>query len=470
MAATWWLAWHFQDRFISDWDGFDYAAYTVQGLPSALGLGRALFLGYNHLIWKVAREYHGTTPDQAYLIIRYGVIALSGPAIVAIYALGKELSHDRLAAFLGAAIMALSPPFIIYSGRGMSEIPGFLMLGWSLWWMVRSLSTGNAIGYLTAALLAGLSANVREFAVFYLPFIGLIVFYYGRSWKLGALGRAVTILGAFSGILFWTLYDPINYWPAAINWYKLSAHEREIHPVTIRNLWFILEFSFRCSPAALVLTPLAMAWGAMKMARRPLLFFGAVGLLANLSMLFNHDLPVNPRYLLTGHLGLAVICGWCLAEVIRTFRWRSLPLMLGLLVLTRAGYNIAAHKLYDDEWTALKAKAYIGKIDHLPWNSGFIVGSRAPLINYLAAIEAHPQWKAIPPGANWPDEKIDDAVDDLLYAGRIVYIDFDPEIWQIGARTTNRHAAGLETIRRTYELEFIQDNFYRIMKRVESKK
>ncbi len=465
LATTWWLAWYFQDRFISDWDGFDYTAYTIQGLPSALGLGRALFLGYNHLLWKAARGYLGTEPDQAYLVIRYAVILMSGPAIVAVYALGKELTGSRPAAFLGALLMAASPPFIIYSGRAMSEIPGFLVLGWALWWMVRSLRRGSSTGYLAAALLAGLSANIREFAVFYLPFIALVVFLYGRNWKLGAAGIALAILGAISGIIFWTLYDPIKYWPAAINWYQLSAHEREIHPVTIRNLRFFIEFSLRCSPAVTILTPLALAWGAMTRRHRPVLLFGTVGLIADLSLIANHDLPVNPRYLLTGLPGLAVICGWCLAEVVRVFRLRSLPILLGLLILTKAGYNYSARKLYDDEWTARRAKAYISKIDHLPWNSGFIVGARAPLIHYLTGIEAHPHWSAIPPGAAWPGRKIDQAIDDMLYAGRLVYVDFDPQLWQAGVRTNNSHTADLEAIRRTFETEHMHDDFYRILRR-----
>ncbi|MGH9856192.1 MAG: hypothetical protein ACREBD_40685, partial [Blastocatellia bacterium] len=58
-CVSWWLAWRFQDQFISDWDGFDYTVYTVQHRPSALGLSRALFLGYNSALWEMAHHWFG---------------------------------------------------------------------------------------------------------------------------------------------------------------------------------------------------------------------------------------------------------------------------------------------------------------------------------------------------------------------------------------------------------------------------
>ncbi|MGH9938057.1 MAG: hypothetical protein ACREAM_17565, partial [Blastocatellia bacterium] len=116
-CVSWWLAWRFQDQFISDWDGFDYTVYTVQHRPSALGLSRALFLGYNSALWEMARHWFDLPPEKAYLVIRYGVIAQAGPTIIGVYALCKELTASRLAAFFGALIVSSSPYYIIYSGR-----------------------------------------------------------------------------------------------------------------------------------------------------------------------------------------------------------------------------------------------------------------------------------------------------------------------------------------------------------------
>ena len=122
-CLAWGLAWKFQDEFIADWDGFDYSVYTVRHLPSALGLSRGLFLGYNYLLWEAAHRWFGIEHEHVYLVIRYGVMAQAGPAIVAFYAFGKELTADRLAAALGALLVG--PPQIVNVGPRwvIAELP-----------------------------------------------------------------------------------------------------------------------------------------------------------------------------------------------------------------------------------------------------------------------------------------------------------------------------------------------------------
>lgn len=463
-CASWWLAWHLQDQFISDWDGFDYTTYTVRHLPTALGLGRALFLGYNYLLWEAAHRWFDVPPEQAYLVIRYGVIAQTGLAIIGVYALCKELTARRLAAWFGALIVAASPYFIIYSGRAMSEIPAFLLLSWALWWMSRSLRRGQTGRFLIAACLVGLSANLREFALFYLPFIPLATWVYGRRWRLSLSAFALAVVSAFAGMIFWASYDYL-YLPTIMKWWGLSAQERDLNPVTPQNFRFLAVYAFHCSAVVMVLTPLALAWLWARREQRLLFLFGLCGLLANLVLLANHDLSVNPRYLLTGLLGLAAACGWCLAEMFSLQRRRGAVLLIGLAALTLPTYFRTAKELYDHQWAARGAREYVEKIKHLPWNSGFIVGSRTPLIGLLSGVRAKPHWLVIAPGSGWPDDKLDKALDDFFYAGRMVYVDFDPELWQTGAREKSREAAGLEMIKRRYELEHIRDQFYRIVRR-----
>ncbi len=467
-CLAWGLAWKFQDEFIADWDGFDYSVYTVRHLPSALGLSRGLFLGYNYLLWEAAHRWFGIEHEHVYLVIRYGVMAQAGPAIVAFYAFGKELTADRLAAALGALLLAASPFFIIYSGRSMSEIPAFLLLGWALWWMVRSLRRGSLGGFLLAAALIGASANIREFAVFYLPFIPIAARVHGVRWRIGLPAMGLAALCAVGGMLFWAWFDTDNYLFAVKNWYRLSAAERRVHPVTIRNLVFFLDFSFHCSAAVTALTPLAALWSfwaARDRGTRTLFWLGAFGLLADLVLIANHDLAVNPRYLLTGMTGLAPLCGWCLARLIRRLRLRALPLLLGLLALTQGSYHHAALQLYQQQWASRAARDYVGRVRDLPWNAGFIVGARSPLIHFYAGIGARPYWKAVSSGAGWPDGAIHEAIQALYYAGRIVYVDFDPELWQAGARERNRELDELETIRREYDLQPVRGTLYRVLRR-----
>jgi hypothetical protein len=463
-CVSWWLAWRFQDQFISDWDGFDYTVYMIQRRPSALGLSRAIFLGYNSVLWELAHRWFGLPPERAYLVIRYGAIALAGPAIIGVYALCKELTANRAAAFFGALIVLASPYYIIYSGRAMSEVPGMMTLSWSLWWMVRSLRVGNTGRFLIAACLLGLTANIREFAVFYLPFIPITARIYRGSWKAGYIALALAITGAFAGMIFWRFYDDL-YWAAVVNWYHLSAAERKIHPVTSSNLRFFARYAFDCSATCALLAPLALTWLWSRRERRALFAFGALGLLANLALLANHDLSVNPRYLLTGLIGLAGACGWLMAELIRCYRVWAIPLLLGLVILTKSSYNHMAKELYSQEWEARAARDYVKNISSFSWNSAFIVGSRTPLIHFLAGVGARPYWVTITPGASWPDDRLDVAIQDLFYAGRSVYVDFDPQLWQSGAREENREAPGLEMIKREYKLERIHDSFYRIVEK-----
>lgn len=468
MLVSWWLAWHFQDEFISDWDGFDYTSYTVEGLPSALGLGRSLFLGYNHLLWRLASRWLGTPPENAYLVLRYAVIAQAGPAIVAVYALYKELSGSQAAAFFGALIVASSPFYIIYSGRAMNEIPGLLMLASTLWLMLRALGSrrrGAAVLFLASAYLVGLSANVREFAIFYLPLIPLASWVIGRSWKKGLAGTLLAALGMASGIIFWTLYAPEKYWPAAIKWYAMSLQERRVHPVGPENFAFIADFMFNGSVAVTLVAPLALVWLLQRRELRLLLFFGLLGLLADLALVANHDLSVNARYVLTGLPGLAAACGWALAELVRMRGAWGWMLVAGLIVLTKGTYNEMARDLYNQHWAARESARYFDRIEDRPWNSAFIIGSRTPLINFYSASGARPHWKAIPTGAGWPDDRLGEEIDGLIAAGRLVYVDFDPEIWQAGRRKENRESAGLEMIKREYELEYLRDSIYRISRR-----
>ncbi len=463
--ASWWLAYALRDPFISDWDGFDYTVYAVQGLPSALGLGRALFCGYNHWLWKLAEHFWNWSAEQAYLLLRYGTIAQAGVATIGFYALYKELSVSRLAALIGTLLMAGSPYFLIYSGRGMSEIPAFVWLSWSLWWLARSARLGQQNQFVLAALLLGASANLREFALFYFPLIVLAGRWQRISWLrcLSALGLAG--VAALAGMIFWVLYDTDNYLRAVTNWYTLSTLERTVHPVTARNLWFIAKYAFDCSCVAALTGILGLAglWAGKK--HCVLLGLGLCGLGADLLLLLNHDLPVNPRYLLTGLPGLAAASGWLLAELIRTQWWRAVPLLLGLLVLTKGTYNRMAKELYDQQWGARAAQSYIQKIIDLPWHAAFIVGARTPLIQFYNGVGARPHWAAIAPGAPWPDEKLSARIDDFILAGRSVYVDFDPELWQKGMRTLSREGEGLARIRRDYEVELVREQLYRIVRR-----
>ncbi|MFN7949920.1 MAG: glycosyltransferase family 39 protein [Blastocatellia bacterium] len=468
-GVAWLLAWLARDPFMADWDSFDYAACVVQGTPSPLGLGRALFLACNRVLWLVAHYAFGWSPDQAYLLIKYGVIAQSGLAIVGLYALYRELTAESRAALLAALLVALSPLYVVYSGRGMSEIPGVLWWAWSLWWMMRSLRRNQTVQYLLAAVLFGLSANVREFAVFYLPLVALAGWIYGQRWKVWMTAFGLACVAAVAGPVYWALAWPEYYLPAVRTWYALSAQERLEHPVTLRNVWLLAGYAFICSPAAFLLTPVSIRNFRRAKIRahargRVWVLTSLFGLLSVLALVANHDLALNPRYLLTGLLGLAPLCGWWLAEWSRErTKWRNIALAMlaSLTVISLIGAAIFLHRV---QWPhTVAARDYAAMISTLPEQSVFLVGRRTPLVNYYQRIGAHPGWQTIPFGSGWPDARLGEVVDDYLKAGRPVFVDFDETIWSEGMREHSREAAGLELLRRNYQLEPVKATLFRVV-------
>jgi hypothetical protein len=469
LLASWAFAYGFQDSFVSDWDGFDYAAYAVRNVPSSMGLGRALFLGYNHLLWEMAHNWLDVPPERAYLVLRYGVIAQSGPAIVGIYALYKELTASRLAATCGALMVALSPFYVVYSGRGMTEIPAFLILGWSLWWVLRSLRLKHMGCYYAAAALFGLSANMREFVLFYWPVIPLAAYINKIHWRRWLPALAITVLAMLAGAIFWSLYRPDYYPPAVMTYLQMSALEGERNPVTTRNLWLWARYSLLCSAIATVIAPFALIQVRKRLRedRRllPLLLLGTFGLLADLALLANRDLPVNPRYFLTGLIGLAAISGWCLAQWIkRCSGWNTaIPAAIAICLMVR-NLSVAYPHLCNRE-SARAASEYLAKLEGLPAEAVFIVGARTPLVNFYNGVGARPLWKTIPAGAGWPDERLNEVIDGYLADGIPVYVDFEQSLWDPGPRSS-REAAGLERIMQDYQLSWVRSPLlYQISKK-----
>ncbi|MBA3321461.1 MAG: hypothetical protein H0T45_08465, partial [Pyrinomonadaceae bacterium] len=99
-AWRWWLpiaavalllALFFVDPFAGDWDALDYAILALRGEPSSMLFGRMLFIFQNHLAFRVAHGLFGLQPEQAYLLFKYLVVAQSPLAVVACWALVREL-------------------------------------------------------------------------------------------------------------------------------------------------------------------------------------------------------------------------------------------------------------------------------------------------------------------------------------------------------------------------------------------
>ena len=110
-AWRWWLvpallalglALIFRDPFIGDWDAVDYTVLAVRGEPSSMALGRLLFVGYNHELWRLAHTVFGLAPEHAHLLFQFAIIAQAPLAAIACFALARAVTDSRQVATLAA--------------------------------------------------------------------------------------------------------------------------------------------------------------------------------------------------------------------------------------------------------------------------------------------------------------------------------------------------------------------------------
>ncbi len=106
-AWSWWLpaaltsvalVWYFLDPFIGDWDGIEYTMYSLWGYPSSMALGRNLFIFGNHFLWVVAHALFNVSPEQAYLLFKYAVVAQVPFAIIACWVLARDFTGSLYSA------------------------------------------------------------------------------------------------------------------------------------------------------------------------------------------------------------------------------------------------------------------------------------------------------------------------------------------------------------------------------------
>ena len=122
------LALVFSDPFIGDWDGLDYTLSSIKGSPSSMALGRSLFIFTNRAAWRTAHTLFGLSAENAYLLFKYMVVAESPLAVIACWALARDVTGSVHAATIAALLIATSPFYIIYSGQVMTEIPALLLV------------------------------------------------------------------------------------------------------------------------------------------------------------------------------------------------------------------------------------------------------------------------------------------------------------------------------------------------------
>ena len=303
------LAIFFRDPFAGDWDALDYTVNAVRGVPSSMLFGRMLFIFTNHAAYRIAHALFGLQTEHAYLLFKYMVVAQTPFAVVACWALARELTGSRRAATVAALMLALSPLFIVYSGQAMTETPSILLLSIALVTHLRGVRARKMWQVFAGAALLGLCVNIREPMGFFGLWLLAAPACYG--WKprgrelLSTLGAAALFLVcALAPFAVWWLADVGGYRQAWYGWVSSMRAESALHPVTIANLVPFAQLFFVAAPLTVAVLPFALRreWRARGLT--PLLAMALVGLFCNLMLLANYSTVINARYQLTGLPGL----------------------------------------------------------------------------------------------------------------------------------------------------------------------
>src|SRR2546427_6979097 len=172
----------FIDPFIGDWDALEYTVSALRGVPSSMALGRSLFIFYNHGLYVIAHSVFNLPAQRAYLLFKYGVVALGVLAVIACWKLTRDLTDSLYAATIAALLVTFSPVFVMYSGQVMTDVPALLLVAVALIIHLRGIRQRRVWLVMFGAALLGAGVNLRETVAFYGPWLGCAPFVCG--WRL----------------------------------------------------------------------------------------------------------------------------------------------------------------------------------------------------------------------------------------------------------------------------------------------
>jgi len=426
----------FVDPFIGDWDGLDYTILSLRGQPSSMALGRSLFTLYNYLLYRAAHALFDVPPSQAYLVFKYAVVVQGPLAVVACWALARDLTRSVQSATVAAMLLMFSPILIIYSGQVMTDVPAVLIISLSLLIHMRGLRQRKVMLVLIGAALLGASVNLRETTAFYAPWLVIAPFVFG--WKLSrrelvivGLSCLVFVLFAVSGFGYWFFSDPV-YRASWQGWRESMRQESATHPVSIRNVWPFLVYVFVTSPMVLVSLPFAFRKEWRERGWSPLLLLAGVGVAVDLMLLLNYSTSIVWRYPFASMPALAPLAGDYLHRTLNA-RLRSSAralLVCGaviILLVVLFGLYVRPISKQFVAWRTL-SKTYNSQLARLPRDAVVMAGQQTVAINYWRGVGAG-EWDVIGTGSGWPGPQLVPLITNYLNNGRRVFIDADTRWW-----------------------------------------
>lgn len=445
-AWRWWitpallalaLALIFIDPFIGDWDALDYTLASLKGRPSSMALGRSAFIFTNHAAWLIGNSLFGLSIENAYLVFKYMVVLQSPLAVIACWALAREVSGSLYAATVASLLIATSPYFVIYSGQVMTEIPSLLLLSIALFLYLRGVRRESLWLMLAGAAVLGLGVNVRETVAFYA--LWFVVAPLSCGWRLRrsvvvrvALSVFIFLVVALGPFLYWFWSDFEGYRAAWYGWRETMRLEALRHPLALRNLLAFVVFFFLAAPLVAIALPVAAfkEWRENKFST--LLALACVGFCATLLLLLNYSTTINWRYFLTGLPALA--------PVVSVYFMRTQTIKLGnarrafVSVIVGVAFIAIVLGFYlkpsRDKFAAQHAagKDYRTRLELVPVDALMISGAQSISVTYWRELGAG-RWEVIGAGSGWPGGELPAVIEKYLNNQRRVVIDVDPLLW-----------------------------------------
>lgn len=432
------LAVAFADPFAGEWDALDYTVLGVLGRPSSMVLGRSLFLLLNHSLWQVAHNLFDLQPENAYVLFKYAVIFQSPLAIIACWRLSHTVTKSLQAASLSVLLLLLSPFFILYSGQVMTEIPSILLLAVALTIHFKGLQTRRLMLVLSGAALLGISVNVRESALLYLPWLIIGPYSYGWRWQWNEIRTTIIaclifLLCAFGPFLLLLSTDIGSFNAAWYIWLESTRIEAARHPVSLDNFRSLIRYFVIAAPLTFIVFPIALFREMKLRGLTPLAALAIVGLLANCLLIFHYSAVINGRYMLTGLPAITPLVAHYListTSVAKRPRLNFIFVSIGaILTSVVAGYYAwPVSRSYLEE-RAL-ARDYRDQLANVPRDAIMISGGQTVAVTYWRGLGAG-EWDVIASGSRWPGASLNSVIAECLAQGKRIFLDADPRWWLI---------------------------------------
>ena len=404
-----------------------------------MALGRSLFIFANHALWRAAHALFNLPASDAYLLFKYAVVLQSPLAVIACWTLARDLTRSLEAATIAALIVATSPAFVIYSGQVMTEIPSLLLLAIALTVHLRGLRSGRVSLIMLGAALLGMGVNVRETLAFYAPWLVFAPFLCGTKTERGKILRVILacvvfVVFAFGPFALWFWTDAGGFRAAWYGWRESMLMESARHPVALRNLFPLLFYFFLAAPIAFLIMPFAIFKEWRERGLTCLMGMSAMGLCANMLLVFNYSTVVNWRYFLTGLPALAPIVGD------RLLRWYTskrgdtgrafFHISIALVFVTVALGIYAQVMSRDFVEKRVLTRDYIARLQLVPRDAVMIAGGQTVAVTYYRGIGAG-SWEVIGTGGGWPGAELVPVIERFLHQGRRVFLDRDTRWWAV---------------------------------------